>query len=217
LFQGTHHRLLLAGNGREALARIAEVKPTLVLMDIRMPVMDGRATLAAIRRLPGLELLPVLAVTASSHANDERDLRERFNGYLRKPFSRRQLYQELAQFLPRVPRRQPVVSPEPVPGTGVAVMATARSAATPEAAMNELKLLHQMQWPGLRDGIGINETTAFARRLRRIAQTIQSESLMLYADRLAANAQAYAVGELERNLAEFPALINSIQPPEKKN
>ena len=41
----------------------------MVLLDIRMPVMDGRTALAEIRKQPLLESLPVIAVTASSQAS----------------------------------------------------------------------------------------------------------------------------------------------------
>jgi len=221
LFEGTHHRLRLASNGHQALASIDEMKPSLVLLDIRMPVMDGRATLAKIREQPGLELLPVVAVTASSHAHDEQDLRKWFSGYVRKPFSRQRLYEELAQFLPRKQR-----PPEPPSGNGAggpvssgptAVLATARSAITPEAAAAELLLLQQNQWPGLCDSMAINETVVFAQRLRYLAQMMQSKELTTYADRLAAHAQAYAVGDLERSLAEFPAVIRALEPTREKN
>jgi len=41
------YRVITAANGKQALARIAEEKPDLVLLDFMMPVMDGAATLKA--------------------------------------------------------------------------------------------------------------------------------------------------------------------------
>ena len=66
-----------------------------------MPGMDGDKALAIIRKTPGLEFLPVIAVTASTLINQENALRDQFSGYLRKPFSKRELFNELADFLPR--------------------------------------------------------------------------------------------------------------------
>ncbi len=213
LFERTHHRLRLAVNGTEALTSIAEMKPDLVLLDIRMPVLDGRAALTEIRKQGGLELLPVVAITASSDSDDERDLRSQFSGYIRKPFSRQTLYTELAQFLPRIQTRRAPPRGGLPPESGPALMATAKMADTRESALAQLLLLQQTQWPMLRDSLAINETLAFARKLRELGCTMQSNALIRYADRLAADAETYAVGDLERSLAEFPALAGSLRQP----
>ena len=221
LFQKTHHRLRFAADGREALASITEERPALVLMDLRMPLMDGQAALAEIRKRPGLVELPVVAVTASSDAEEEKELRRRFNGYVRKPFSKLTLYEELAQFLPRHPQARETPTGgggggSPASGNLPALLATARRADTPETAMKELSLLQQTEWPTLRDSLAINDTLAFARRLRELGQTMQNGTLTIYADRLATDAQTYAVRDLERSLAEFPALVDSLTENRKQ-
>ena len=76
-------------------------KPDLVLMDIRMPGMNGREALEAIRSHPECGILPVLAVTASSLSEEEGELRRPFDGYIRKPFTRAELYREIALFVPK--------------------------------------------------------------------------------------------------------------------
>ena len=101
MFAGSHHRLIFGSSGEEAVAKSRELKPDILLLDIRMPGMDGDEALAEIRKTPGLEFLPVIAVTASSLANEENARKERFSGYVRKPFSKRELFEELADFLPR--------------------------------------------------------------------------------------------------------------------
>ena len=101
IFEKTHHQVLFANNGREALACLEKAKPDVVLLDIRMPVMDGRTTLAEIRKQASLVSLPVIAVTASSKAGEEMELQSQFSGYIRKPFSRQTLFLALAQFLQR--------------------------------------------------------------------------------------------------------------------
>jgi len=85
-----------AKNGKEALEKINQAPPDLVLMDITMPVMDGLEALKEIRKSNRVQLagLPVIAVTAQSRkGNKERLLAEGFDGYLQKPFKEEELMQ----------------------------------------------------------------------------------------------------------------------------
>ena len=105
IFEKTHHRVYFATNGQEALECLRTTKLDVVLLDIRMPVMDGRTTLAEIRKQPGLASLPVIAVTASSEVGEETELQSQFSGYIRKPFSRQTLFLALAPFLQQAPQK----------------------------------------------------------------------------------------------------------------
>jgi signal transduction histidine kinase/DNA-binding response OmpR family regulator len=65
-----------AANGREALARLQEEKPDLILLDLMMPEMDGFAVVAALQKEPGWRDIPVVVITSLDlNAGD----RERLN------------------------------------------------------------------------------------------------------------------------------------------
>ncbi len=76
-----------ASNGEEGLRILETVLPTLVLVDLSMPVMDGWTTLEYIRSYEKTASLPVIAVTAHAMKGD-RDKVELagFDGYIGKPF-----------------------------------------------------------------------------------------------------------------------------------
>jgi len=65
-----------AANGREALARLHEGKPDLILLDLMMPEMDGFAVVAALQKEPGWRDIPVIVITSLDL--DAKD-RERLN------------------------------------------------------------------------------------------------------------------------------------------
>ena len=93
-------RIVLAGDGGEALQKIRDVKPDLVLLDIQMPVMDGYAVIQEIRKIPELANLRVVALTAFAMFGDrEKAMQAGFNGYITKPIQIAALRSEVVDLL----------------------------------------------------------------------------------------------------------------------
>jgi two-component system, sensor histidine kinase len=90
----------VAGDGAEAVSMASKEKFALVLMDCRLPVMDGYEATRRIRQLPGLDTLPIIALTANArHGDREICLQAGMNDYLAKPFKRTDLQQVLQRWL----------------------------------------------------------------------------------------------------------------------
>jgi two-component system, cell cycle response regulator DivK len=89
-----------ACDGQEALLKITETHPDILLLDLGMPVLDGFGTIRKIRENPSISSLPVLAVTAYAMRDDrEKVLNSGFDGYLSKPIDPSALDRELARLL----------------------------------------------------------------------------------------------------------------------
>jgi CheY-like chemotaxis protein/anti-sigma regulatory factor (Ser/Thr protein kinase) len=92
------HQPMVVENGEQALEKWHERTWDCILMDVQMPVLDGRLAMAAIRqqeRVLGGHI-PIIAVTAHAMPGDqERLLAEGFDGYLSKPLSLKRLVEEL--------------------------------------------------------------------------------------------------------------------------
>jgi CheY-like chemotaxis protein len=94
------HRVVVAGNGQEALYTLEREPFDLVLMDVQMPEMDGLEATRAIRaREQGTDRhLPIVALTAHAMMGDrERCLAAGMDGYVTKPVQSQQLLQALAE------------------------------------------------------------------------------------------------------------------------
>lgn len=84
------YNLIHAWNGREAVSLFMEQHPKLVLLDIKMPEMDGYEALAAIRELS--PSIPAIAITAHAFSENEQKIKESgFDGYIAKPINPSQL------------------------------------------------------------------------------------------------------------------------------
>ena len=95
--------IIEASDGREALDKVRETLPDLVLLDIQMPEMDGYAVLREIRSDPALQHLRVVALTAFAMQGDrERALEAGFDDYLTKPVSVAKLKAQLEPAEPGV-------------------------------------------------------------------------------------------------------------------
>ncbi|MCP4221493.1 MAG: response regulator, partial [bacterium] len=90
-----------AENGQQAVDFAREYKPDLILMDIRMPVMDGFEATRIIKENDELNGVPIVMFTASAMKEQELELRKAdFDGFLTKPVRKNELISELMRFLP---------------------------------------------------------------------------------------------------------------------
>lgn len=89
-----------ASGGVEGVALAIEHQPALVLMDIRMPDMNGTDALKLLRDDSRTAEIPIVALTSSTMRGDEqRFLAEGFDGYLAKPISVREFPDQVRGFL----------------------------------------------------------------------------------------------------------------------
>ena len=101
----------MVSNGRDAVARARDTRYALILMDMKMPDMDGLQATRAIRQLPGWSNVPILAMTANAFADDRvRCLAAGMSGHLGKPVEPEVLYATLMQWLLKA-----APSPQPAP------------------------------------------------------------------------------------------------------
>ena len=112
------HAVVGAENGIEALARVHDLRPDLVVLDLQMPEMDGWEFQRQFRRLPECATIPVVIMSAAEHAAlDDLDAA----ALLAKPFDLDELMDVIDRLLPvRVHGESIMRVPDPVTGVLVA-------------------------------------------------------------------------------------------------
>ena len=98
--QGEGYRVLTAGDGEEAIKVARLSRPDLILMDIAMPDVDGLSATRRIRKLPELQHVPIVALTAFNTSGFQRAAYEAgFDAYLTKPLDFDRLHSLIAMLL----------------------------------------------------------------------------------------------------------------------
>lgn len=95
IFEDYTVRLLEAGNGCEALKLLNENEIELVLLDARMPVMDGKETVQAIRNLEDKIKREVKIILLTAAGNEVPEILEQVQGFISKPFGQEELINEI--------------------------------------------------------------------------------------------------------------------------
>ena len=94
--------VVVANNGEEALAHVAQSSFDLILLDVQMPKMDGLEAARRIRRLSGWETVPIVAITANAFLEDrEACLLAGMNDHVVKPILPNILYANVLAWLGR--------------------------------------------------------------------------------------------------------------------
>ena len=98
VLQVAGYRTLEASTGGQALMLATEHEPALVLMDIRLPDMDGAEALGRLRIDERTSTIPVVAVTAQAMKGDSERFKEAgFDGYVAKPIDIDELLETVRQ------------------------------------------------------------------------------------------------------------------------
>lgn len=86
LMEQRGYAVVAAADGPRGIEIAGTFVPEVILLDIQLPAMDGYAVAEALRRIPGLARVPIVAVTSYAMAGDrERALAAGCTGYIEKP------------------------------------------------------------------------------------------------------------------------------------
>jgi two-component system, cell cycle response regulator DivK len=100
-----HYEVVEAADGEEAIRRVGECPPDLVLMDAMLPVMDGWQATATLKGTPVTKHIPIIILTALAMAPDrERSVEEGADAYIAKPCDPKRVVEEVRRIIgPAVP------------------------------------------------------------------------------------------------------------------
>ena len=100
-----NYEVTLARDGADAVRKIEQVSPDLILLDIQLPILDGFGVLRWLKTQPRLADIPVAALTAYAMRDDrEHILSAGFNAHISKPIDTALLPSQLEALIDRLPQ-----------------------------------------------------------------------------------------------------------------
>jgi response regulator RpfG family c-di-GMP phosphodiesterase len=179
--------------------------PAVVLMDLRMPVLDGVEAMKRMREQDDTRSIPVIVLTASGMKEVQaRIMEEGFSGYLTKPIKKTTLFQELSRFIPHT---------ESEPGDRDAP-ATAMGKLSQRLVCKVVGLLegeYMQMWQEIRKNLFFDEIGEFGRRIRELGTAYTITDLNKYGEELSAHAESFDVEKMNTTLNAYPEIITAVK------
>ena len=155
-----------AVNGEEVIDLARSEQPDLVLMDMKMPVMDGYTAVTRLKQDESLKHIPVIAVTATALKEEVDQVSELCDSYLCKPIRRLELVRRISVFLDH--EKTPEVEVEP--DNAVAPLDCVKLAKlTEHAFVDDLRIINQKLSEAVSKG-AISELEELSEEVHSIAQ-----------------------------------------------
>jgi len=191
-----------AEDGQKALLFAQKYHPDLILMDIRMPVMNGYEATQLLKNELSTQDIPIIALTASVEVSEKSKIMTYgFNGYLSKPVKMQNLLSELSHYLKYTETTETVTTDTQV--DNLTNLTPAQIAAHPKLIAElkkEVKPLLEDISNGMMETDTIDE---FTEALLKRASEYNLPSLAHYAEKLREYAHDFDMENLEQTLKEF--------------
>jgi PAS domain S-box-containing protein len=194
-----------AENGQQAVDFALEYNPDLILMDIKMPVMDGTEATEIIKANEATKNIPVIAFTASVMKENIDEIEAICDGVLFKPLDRSLLFEQLMRYIDYEiikPEEEIELEAEEIQSE---VMTT--------ADISELKVKFE-EWEAkhktLVESFIIDEIEEFAAEIIEFSEPKQIKKLISFGEDLLNACSSFDVENMEKDMRNYPQVINSI-------
>ncbi len=194
--------IIEAVNGREAVEFARKFNPDIILMDMRMPVMDGYEAASIIKNDNDLKKIPIIAVTASAMQQEIIHLKKLCDDYLRKPVEKYQLLSVLTKYLPYSQSEKKVFK-QPTRDVLEEIKELADKQGFSEDFISEVKQelipLHEC----LSHKLAVNQIKKFAQKSQQVSKKYQVEPLLFFSKRLISLVNAFDFEKILKDLNDF--------------
>jgi len=203
--------VISAKNGQEALLYVEEYHPTLILMDLKMPVMNGYEATKHLKDNPNTADIPIIALTASATLNEKsKSEAHGFDGYLAKPINISELLSELSHYF-KYKYTKKVATDVPK-----ATMVTVDSTLNPEniADFPELRNKFKQEvmpvWKKASVIMQMDIIAELAEKMIALGDEYNIPVFTHYGELLLESTQTFDIAYIQKALEEFPDIVKQL-------
>ncbi len=206
-FENSKHHILLAKDGQEAINIARHYQPDLILLDLRMPIMDGKEAAQYLKKHQETQHIPILILSASSVKNNLEIAPELYDGFLHKPVSRAELFAKMYQLNLSVMENHK--NSEQKTSENLTLTNQENLTKLPEL-IQKITQLETEILPNLRETMRMREIRKLASNLENLSQEYNSPLVTNYTQKLYQQLEQFDWDNLPKTLDNFPHLKNSL-------
>ena len=205
---------ITASSGEKALEILQHETPDIIFMDLRMTGITGYQTTEILKKNPKFNHTPIIAFTASAMTTSLPQIKALFDGYLRKPVNKKQVFYFLKKHLDYsvvIEESQKKLSEQH------------DHMLSPECKAKLPQMIRRLEsesmpiWLQVKDELIIFEIQKFVKQLKEIVDNYPCDIMKTYTTHLKESIDSFDVESIEKLLAQFPEEISTIKKIIKAN
>ena len=206
----TNLQVFEAVNGKEAIDQARILCPDCILLDIKMPVMDGYQAIKILKTGEKTKTIPVVMLTASAMKSDERKIRDiGADGYLRKPISRQELLKELSRHL----EHSRLQDSSGIQTQNIEIFRSDEpfDCGSWEKAIALIEVEQMPVWSEVKNSVVISEIESFAQAVYNIGESMDTAPLRRWGKQLMNKVIRFEMESIPEMIQRFPDVINQMK------
>ena len=211
IFDNANITVVEAKNGKEGVEKALSEIPDLIIMDIRMPVMDGFQANKIIKSDKRTEHIPIIALTASVMKEDIKNIFDgKFDGFLMKPIQIDTLFSEVSKYLKYkkiTEHESGYFSDEQEVKEDFKKLKNENIEKVLLSFENEMKPI----WENVHKNHFIHEVIGFAESIKQLGIDNEFKIVERYGDDLIFYANSFDIENMAATLNQFPEFVESIK------
>jgi signal transduction histidine kinase/DNA-binding NarL/FixJ family response regulator len=195
--------IISATNGTQGIEVAQNANPNLIIMDLRMPGMDGFQAAEILKADPRTAEIPIIAYTAAVIEFNAHEKSNLFQGVLVKPIHKSELIYELSRFIPWNELHQTEPATYQIAQTSIEQITNEHNT----ALIRILEKDFLPRWNELTDQLVIYKIEAFGQDLKNLARTFDFAYLDNYAQELLQALDVLDLDQIQQLVSFFPEII----------
>lgn len=199
-------------NGKEALEKLENNHPDLILMDMKMYGMDGYQATRIIKADEKLKDIPVIALTADAMKEGKKKVKEAgCNGFLSKPIDENRLYAELMKYIPYQMKEGQT--------TGDAKKKTIPQKIeldhiAPDSLAEIVKIFSTQlmsEWRTMGNSMLLDEWVRFGTKIKSVGEKYNAGFIIDYGQHIIENVEHLNIAVLRKTIKNFPGVVETLK------